>query len=265
VTMASLRVLTLVTLASIQLSFQAGAYRTVKNVCSHPVTPWPEPGSCPVPLDDNTNSDSLFPWTHTPYCVKPANRPKKGPRYCIYTSTTFRGGDGLSVIATPEVAAGLIAAHDDAVIPSRLWTHPANPLLDSDIDPPPYEIQDIPGKGKGAIARQKFKQWQTVMVDFAVAILPMDLFEAVSPAQGRTLMERAIEQLPKETKWTALSLAASTGGGGLVQDILSTNSFGIDIDGIPHVALFPRGSVSYWPQCRGTPLRALTQLLASKS
>ncbi|KAI1855795.1 hypothetical protein JX265_012240 [Neoarthrinium moseri] len=200
-------------------------------------------GVCPIPVDDATSkrTGNHSPWAYPPRCVKPANRPKKGPKYCVYNFEDFRGGEGLSIIATPEIAVEVIDALDDATVSPKLRSHPSSLLFPGAERVAPFEIEDVPNKGKGVIATEDFKQWQTVMVDFPAVIAPMDLFEAVSPEQGRHLIQNAIERLPVAKKAAILSLAAGSEGG-MVQGILNTNSFGINFEQNQYIALFPTGS-----------------------
>jgi len=81
------------------------------------------------------------------------------------------------------------------------------------------------------------------MVDYPTIIAQMDFWEALGEDQIRAVLQRAIQQLPSEQQDIVMSLDRSTGGG-LVQDILNTNIFGIELDGVMHMGLYPLSSVS---------------------
>jgi hypothetical protein len=215
------------------------------DVCAWTFPLSPSIGVCPLAIDDNTSNASgdWSPWTFRPYCVQPEHKPKGSPKYCAFTNTNFRAGQGISLITTPDLAASLVDGLADSAVPPELQRHPSSPLSFAEEEEMPFVIQDLPGRGKGTIAQEKIARWQTVMVDFPAVIAQIDLFEAVSPDQGRMLLMHAVDQLPDHQKWAIISLAASIGGG-LVQDILATNAFGVDLNGVQHMAVFPTGSVS---------------------
>ncbi|KAJ9138250.1 SET domain-containing protein [Coniochaeta hoffmannii] len=79
------------------------------------------------------------------------------------------------------------------------------------------------------------------MVDYPTIIAQMDFWEALGEDQIRAVLQRAIQQLPSEQQDIVMSLDRSTGGG-LVQDILNTNIFGIELDGVMHMGLYPLSS-----------------------
>jgi hypothetical protein len=81
------------------------------------------------------------------------------------------------------------------------------------------------------------------MVSYPAVISQMELWDALAPDQIRAVLRQAIQQLPSEQQGAVLSLDHSTGGA-LVQDILNTNIFGIELDGVMHMGLYPESSVS---------------------
>lgn len=81
------------------------------------------------------------------------------------------------------------------------------------------------------------------MVAYPAIIAKMDFWEALGPDQIRAVLRQAIQQLPGGQQDIVLSLDHSTGGA-LVQDILNTNIFGIELDGVMHMGLYPESSVS---------------------
>lgn len=205
-----------------------------------------QPRTCPVPIDDASTSEASdwSPWSYLPYCVKPRNKPRSSPPYCVFSSHHYRGGHGLSVITTPQLAASIADSLDDGIIPPSIRDHPSSFLASRDKPGPGLEIRDLPGRGKGTVATRRISKWEVAMVAYPAVIAQMDMWEALGPDQIRAVLRQAIQQLPSEQQNIVLSLDHSTGGA-LVQDILNTNIFGIELDGVMHMGLYPETSVGY--------------------
>jgi hypothetical protein len=178
------------------------------------------------------------PWTYRPYCADNTN-------YCVFTNTKFQGGDrGVSVIDVPP--SGTENATSAVASIAKLLSSLPPPAPESvDTTSPPYELRDIPGKGKGLIATRKIKRGQVFMVDYAAVVADTKLPGRVRQAQGRKLLTEAIERLPGADE--VLSLARSSPDPDNVpagEDVMTTNSFGVEIDGKGYMALFPKIAVS---------------------
>ncbi|KAL2020097.1 hypothetical protein VTK56DRAFT_8901 [Thermocarpiscus australiensis] len=109
---------------------------------------------------------------------------------------------------------------------------------------PPYEVRDIPGKGKWLVATRKITRGQVFMVDYswstAAVVADAQFPSRVKRAQGRQLLKEAIKRLPAAD--TMLTLARSSPDAADVpaaEDVMKTNSFSVDIDGKGYMALFP--------------------------
>ncbi len=202
-------------------------------------------GTCPTPLDTALSSqqtDRWSPWSFPPYCVKPAKLGDDAPEYCLYTSVTFRGSHGISIIATPDLAASIVGSLDDSQVPDQHKHHPSSFMDPRNGSTLPYDIRDLPGMGKGVVARKGIARWGTVVVDWPVLMLPTDYQRYFTVHQRRALLGRAIQQLPRAQQEAVLALAHATGGE-LIEDILQTNIFGVELDGASYMGLFPLGSV----------------------
>ncbi|KAL8375585.1 hypothetical protein RB599_002059 [Gaeumannomyces hyphopodioides] len=70
-----------------------------------------------------------------------------------------------------------------------------------------HEIRDLPGRGKGVVAVRKIRAWEVIMDQSPAMVMQMDLWR------------RARVQGPLE-------------------DILRTNVFGLDPNGVLHMGLF---------------------------
>ena len=202
-------------------------------------------GTCPRPIDPARSSqkaDWWSPWSFPPYCVKPAKVGDYAPEYCLYTSATFRGSHGVSIITTPDLAASLVDSLDDSLVPDQHRHHPSSFIDPKNASDLPYDVHDLPGMGKGVLARKGIAKWGIVMVDWPVLMLPMDYQKYFTVHQRRALLGRAIQQLPRAQQDAVLALAHSTGGE-LIEDILQTNIFGVELEGESYMGLFPQGSV----------------------
>ncbi|KAK0725480.1 hypothetical protein B0H67DRAFT_463373, partial [Lasiosphaeris hirsuta] len=192
---------------------------------------------CPAP------GGPLSPWSAPPHCPAPSNAALGGelPTDCVFTHASFRGGEGLSLITTPELAASVAGFLDDAAVPSWLRDHPSRA---AEPRRRPYVVKDLPGRGKGVVARQGFRKHEAVMVGFPVLFARLDFVNSAhfGESQIRRMFQRAVNQLSAEKKTEILALSRSTGGADLIRDVMKTNGFAIDIGGVQHMTLFTEGS-----------------------
>ena len=200
---------------------------------------------CPPPIDSDTFAltASFAPWSHPPACVGRVD--SSIPPFCIFTDTAFRGGRGISILTSPEVAAAMAPSLDDGIIPPALRDHPSSPL--SAGGEAPFRILNLPGRGKGTVAARRFRQWEVVMVDFPALIAQNEYTEISDPTAIRELLRQGVDQLPPDQRERVMGLARS-GDGEAIGDILKTNVFGgVNVGGMSHIGLFPVGSVSSLP------------------
>ena len=194
-------------------------------------------------------SSQWAPWSHRPYCVDGSDKKE----YCVFTNTSFpRPGQGISIITTPERALSI----------AKAFNYPAHPAsLDND---PPYEIREIPGKGKGVVATRRIPKGTNLMVDYAALLADESFMLKVKRAEGRRLMTRSVIRLANNKK-EVLGLARSRTDmdlgenwekmagveevikradqevlGAVIEDIYKTNSFSMGGDDFTVAAVFPR-------------------------
>lgn len=193
--------------------------------------------ACPIPIDDNigTSAAEWGPWTHRPYCIRSTRDPRT--KYCVFTNT-FHGENGLSVITTPEAAAMSAEMFDD---PYGLSFITAGSVGNSNEDSL-FEVTDIPGKGKGVIATQEIRAYETIMVDHATVLADIGFPSSVMKSQGHDLLHVAAGQLLEPGRVLNLSRSSSSGAD-YIEDVLRTNSFSQNLAGGPHMALYPTISV----------------------
>ncbi|KXX78909.1 SET domain-containing protein 5 [Madurella mycetomatis] len=90
---------------------------------------------------------------------------------------------------------------------------------------------------------RRFAKHEVIMVGFPVFVIRMDFVneDRFTQRQKRLMMETGMNQLPPEQKNAILALAKSTGGEPIL-DVIRTNGFGVEIEGVQHLALFIDGS-----------------------
>lgn len=219
---------------------------------------------CAVPADDVTATEdpaSWAPWTHRPVCLNSTILTPRGAggerlpgipepadaapvKYCVYTHAHM-GEIGLSIITTPEHAASSLHLLERPNLP-HLSRRSRAAATNADPNPPPYEVADLPGKGKGVRATRKIRRFETILLEPAAIVVVNEFARAVRRQDGYRLLHMAVDQLSDPGR--VLSLARSSPFAlDDVEDLLRTNSFAGELDGEPHMGLFPRVAVSAHP------------------
>ena len=196
---------------------------------------------CPREVVDDKrsdNSESWAPWTYKPYCLQGEYSPET--TYCVFTDAAFRGGQGISIITVPEDAAGVAKALEEPYYSWERGPQSADPTLIEQLESSLWEVKDVPGKGKGVVARRDIKPGEVIMVDYPIVAASMPFTGDVSLDQGNQLLHLAISQLPKPSLFHDLSHST---GDRVIEDTIKTNNFGININLNPHMGLFPKISV----------------------
>jgi hypothetical protein len=172
------------------------------------------------------------PWSHPPICT-----PKLetiNDILCVYTSTSFSNGRGISIFTTPSAAkevAALPAFRNHSALEERKINIPTNT----------YRATSIPNKGIGLLATKplKFKDRITAFTPVLLAYLEGEL----STLDREKFWRLAITQLPKKSQDGFLELVYVFGDERVrVQDIVKANTFQIEVGGVNHLAVFPETS-----------------------
>ena len=246
----------LLALAALVLYQLASASTLDKSqTCRHP-PPAVHDRTCPAPVDDESTDQALgkTPWTYRPYCLfGPADN-----KLCVYSSTSFNDGTGISIIATPETAATLVEAVGNPLPASDARRHINPGSSGESSEDVPYLITPIPGKGMGVIATRHIQQFETIMVGFPVMIVDNDLFPADEgdgiPAGALRLFQRALDWVADDKRVTGLARSREGREGvHVVDDVVRTNAFGITtLDGKDAKGLYPEIAVGTLPSSRSS-------------
>ncbi|KAK0649998.1 hypothetical protein B0T16DRAFT_350959 [Cercophora newfieldiana] len=146
----------------------------------------------------------------------------------------MRGGSGISILATPEIAADL-AFHlgDD---PNPTWLHPQAQQyhLGPQDKAGLFDVREVPGKGKGALATRLIRAGEVVIRESPAILNIPELPKGVQPSQVGRLFELAVQQLPEVQRKGVYELAGGSEDsdvtrGELINRVLNTNSFGIQV------------------------------------
>lgn len=193
--------------------------------------------TCVTAADDDDTA-SWDPWTHRPYCVDNTANTK----HCVFTNANYHGR-GVSIIDV-QPSDGDNAT--SAVSVARLLSSAAPISVAGHEESPPYEVRDLPGKGKGLIATRKIPRGQVFMFDYAAIIADTQFPSRVKREQGRQLLEKAAERLAGAEEVYALARSSPDPDNvPVAEDVMKTNSFSVEIGGKGYMALFPKIAVSY--------------------
>jgi len=184
-------------------------------------------GTCPVPVDETAGSDpsSWAPWTHAPYCTDNG--------YCVFTNARFRNNLGISVVTTPENIAsvsnlvGLLSSSP----PSR------EPV------PPSYVIKPIPDKGIGVVAARDIQRGEIIMSEPVTILADFDLPKKLEHSDGVMLFGRGFSQLSDPDRAWTLAKSSEHLLAPASEDIMRTNAFGVALNDVDRMAIFPNISV----------------------
>ena len=201
-------------------------------------------------IDDTTPFDDLnltTPWTQPPYCIIPRSI-GSAQKFCIYTSSSYNLGAGLSILTTPEVAAALSHAALSPLPAHAARNHLAhNGILSPDQESLlPYQVVPLPGKGKGVIATRHIPRFTTIMIGYPAMIIDNEFLPAdpnKAPVEGWRAFSRALMGLGDEERF--LSMARSKEGDvHVVEDLVRTNAFGLFVGGRDLKGAYPEIAVS---------------------
>ena len=177
-------------------------------------------------------------WSHEPFCVRPTWDYESNPDkvICVYTSSTFRNGRGITIITTPETA--------EEILESPAFSEPETlPEFQQDEDPAPYEAKVLPGRGLGLFAKREIKTGETILMDQPTIIVLRSAYRLFPEHEQELLQWQGILQMPELGRRTTRDLAKA-GVGDEIIDILQTNAFAQPYGSrnVQHIQLIPLGA-----------------------
>jgi hypothetical protein len=194
-----------------------------------------EHATCPARPDEQFTSQRPNLWTHDPDCMPSSSNPIA--KYCVFTASFF-GDAGISFIAAPETAANYVSD----LYKSYHSSFPSGEIVANWTDDRPFEVIDIPGKGKGVIATRLIRQHETFMVDHASIIADKSFILSDKTAEKSRLLQTAVWQLGNPTAVMGLS-SRRDADADKIEGVLLMNTFHFDYAEIQHEVLFPTISV----------------------
>ncbi|CZR54914.1 uncharacterized protein PAC_04799 [Phialocephala subalpina] len=178
------------------------------------------------------NDDHTSPWTIHPTCTSNTTT-----KFCVFTSQTFYGDRGITILTTPSTAR--VLSHLPAF---NIKTPHLSSLSENDYRDPPFIVAPIPGRGMGLIANRTIERGDLIKSHPAIAILHNDAVSkdhALYPTHYSPLMHLAIDQLPSNTRNLFLNMAAHNESEEPYIERIYTNTFGEDFNNQEHSIVIP--------------------------
>lgn len=180
--------------------------------------------------------------------------PSTSEEFCVYTSTWFAGGRGISILANSTQTKALLQLPPFAD-PTVLSSLGVNKVSD-----PPFNTVQLEDRGVGLIANRTIRRGEWLM-SFTPAFMVAKKAVASLNREDRLLLQRlALEQLPLPLQNVAFALYGQKSGASddhienHIEDVLNTNSFELPVEVKPegenetyeveYKVLFPEIAVS---------------------
>jgi hypothetical protein len=171
-----------------------------------------------------------IPWSHNGRCMAaPADDPNgnAGKPFCLYTSASFAGRRGISIVTSPERAAALAKRMAFSASPRRTSPAPSYDAAD-----PPFAALPVPGKGIGVVATRHIQHGEIIMANTPALLVDYAAIDAFGDGLAYDFLFPAVTNLPKAHQEAYLNLSYHVEADDLphrINEIMNTNSFDIDI------------------------------------
>ncbi|KAF2279762.1 SET domain-containing protein [Westerdykella ornata] len=200
----------------------------------------------PAPEEEDLKETDYSPWTTPPQCFTNANLTSP---ICVFTDATFASGRGISIITTAERAYALLN--------KPAFTHPdllssvnINQNQNHTHSAPPYELRNIPGRGRGLIATRTLHRGDPIFASTPILLLDAAAYD-LAPNETSFLTNLAIANLPTASRvqfWKLLGHSASSSSSSSsdpnpIESRITTNAFQVSINDVEHYALLPTTSM----------------------
>ncbi|KAK4442847.1 hypothetical protein QBC34DRAFT_418077 [Podospora aff. communis PSN243] len=185
-----------------------------------PLCPWTPPTPCSLqeqPLRQEPPPPSK--WEETGKCAG---------KWCIFVNRGFGNGEGTVAVTTKPNFELLSKIQDSA------HQKPSSP--------PPYYIDQVPGKGLGVVANTTLRRGDPVMLEYPALLVHRELERSTTVPQHEQfdLLDLALDHLPPARRDQFLAQMGHFGGH-RITDILTTNAFQLNLGGDDghHYSSFP--------------------------
>jgi hypothetical protein len=169
------------------------------------------------PLPSLKSESRYGPWSARPSCIQELNSTDK---LCVFTSASFANNRGISIITTSDKA--------NRILLLPIFSNPRSHLhVQRERLPKPYASRQLPGRGIGLVANRTLQRGEMIFASAAVIIIERDI-HSFKPSDRLPLTQLAVRRLPQKTQDMILQLWGHFGGDP-VDDIINTNSFGVDV------------------------------------
>jgi len=174
-------------------------------------------------------SEDHFKWSEPVKCI-PKNDSKTD--YCVYTSNEFASGRGISFFTTPAIIEKIkrLPAFTDIDVHKNI-NPPENP---------PWEVQNIQGRGNGLFATRQLQRGDTIISELPLGVYHTDAL-APDSELGYIYLHTAFMQLPEPSQ--KLYLNTVGGSGDPIMERVNKNSFGAEMFGASHFLVYPETAV----------------------
>ena len=108
---------------------------------------------------------------------------------------------------------------------------------------PPYDIRELPGRGRGLIAKRGIHRGDLIFAHTPVLAMNPTAFE-LEEKDRLSLGHKAVANLPEATQKLFLELHGHFGIEDQIDDRINTNAFELEIGEVGHHGVFPETAVS---------------------
>ena len=163
---------------------------------------------------------------------------------CLFTSTTFASGRGISLITTLSLANVFLSL--PALTDPGTLAAVNNHTFSEDLDhhqKPPCKPTPLPNRGIGTLATRPLEPGSPITAHTPLLLVLSQAPELIPPPELEPIFRKAAAQLPPVSRDMLLALARNTGIEEFwIHDIIQTNLFEVEIGGMKHLAVFPETS-----------------------
>lgn len=172
------------------------------------------------------------PWSHAPICTQHFDEIDSA--LCIYTSTSFAGGRGISILSTVE-SVDVLAMH-----PAFRGDLSTEELYAPSTKDRAWYTQPIPGKGIGMLAKRTIKRGELLAKHTPLLLVHPAIEQLMDVLDREKLLKMAVDQLPDQSKEQFLAMGTSINDPRIqIQDIIVTNSFQLYLSTGMHMVVVP--------------------------